>query len=33
MPKERSLDIDTELDLAIVDFLLNRPCETHQPHQ
>jgi CMP-N,N'-diacetyllegionaminic acid synthase len=25
MPRERSLDIDTELDLAIVDFLLNRP--------
>ncbi len=26
MPKERSLDVDTELDLAIVDFLLNRRC-------
>jgi CMP-N,N'-diacetyllegionaminic acid synthase len=25
MPKERSLDIDTELDLAIVDFLLKQP--------
>jgi CMP-N,N'-diacetyllegionaminic acid synthase len=34
MPKERSLDIDTELDLAIVDFLLNRPTrEPHQPYQ
>jgi CMP-N,N'-diacetyllegionaminic acid synthase len=26
MPKERSLDVDTELDLAIVDFLLKRTC-------
>ena len=25
MPKERSLDVDTEFDVAIVDFLLNRP--------
>jgi CMP-N,N'-diacetyllegionaminic acid synthase len=26
MPKERSLDVDTELDLAIADFLLQRAC-------
>jgi len=31
MPKERSLDIDTELDLAIVDFLLNR--RSHEPRR
>jgi CMP-N,N'-diacetyllegionaminic acid synthase len=34
MPKERSVDIDTELDVAIVDFLLNRATRNAcQPEQ
>jgi N-acylneuraminate cytidylyltransferase len=31
MPEERSLDIDTEFDILIVDFLLKRRmCERHE---
>jgi N-acylneuraminate cytidylyltransferase len=33
MPKERSLDIDTELDLAIVDFLLTRASPSARQQQ